>query len=109
MSAGDWRILSDFGQYLIGQAQPINADFSIPIIDLKNEVFALDSTKTSLSLKLFSWAPGKYSRGAIKMHTLFDLRVSIPSLVMIIDGKYYDINILDGLTPVSVAIYLMDK
>ncbi|SHG14523.1 Transposase DDE domain-containing protein [Salegentibacter echinorum] len=85
------------------------ADFPIPDFDLKNEVFALDSTTISLSVKLFSWAPGKYSRGAIKMHTLLDLRGSIPSFVMITDGKYHNSNILDVLVPVTGAIYLMDK
>lgn len=105
----DWRIFADFGQYLIDQVRPMYADFPIPNIDLKNEVFALDSTTISLSLKLFSWAPGKYSRGAIKMHTLLDLRGSIPSFVMITDGKYHDSNILDVLVPVTGAIYLMDK
>lgn len=105
----DWRIFADFGQYLIDQVRPMYADFPIPNIDLKNEVFALDSTTISLSLKLFSWAPGKYSRGAIKMHTLLDLRGSIPSFVMITDGKYHDSNILDVIVPVTGAIYLMDK
>lgn len=105
----DWRIFAEFGQYLIDQVRPMYADFPIPNIDLKNEVFALDSTTISLSLKLFSWAPGKYSRGAIKMHTLLDLRGSIPSFVMITDGKYHDSNILDVIVPVTGAIYLMDK
>ena len=85
------------------------ADSSIPDVDIKNEVFALDSTTVSLSLKLFSWAPGKYSRGAIKIHTLLDLRGSIPSYILITDGKYHDSNVLDVITPEVNAIYVMDK
>jgi hypothetical protein len=78
-------------------------------VDIDNEVFALDSTTISLSLKLFSWAPGKYSRGAVKVHTLLDLRGSIPSFILITDGKYHDSNVLDVFTPIPEAIYIMDK
>ena len=81
----------------------------IPDVDIDNEVFALDSTTISLSLKPFSWAYGKYSRGAVKIHTLLDLRGSIPTYILITDGKYHDSNALDTLTPVSDAIYIMDK
>lgn len=105
----DWRIYADFGQYLMGQVRPMYADCPIPNIDLENEVFALDSTTISLSLKLFCWAPGKYSRGAVKIHTLLDLRGSIPSFILVTDGKYHDSNVLDVLVPVPGAIYLMDK
>jgi len=105
----DWRIYADFGEYLIKLVRPLYADCPIPNVDIDNDVFALDSTTISLSIKLFSWAPGKYSRGAIKVHTLLDLRGSIPSFIFITDGKYHDGNILDEITPMPGAIYLMDK
>ena len=82
---------------------------SIPNVDLDNEIFALDSTTISLSINLFTWAAGKYSRSAVKMHTLLDLRGSIPTFILITDGKYHDSNALDEITPVENAIYLMDK
>jgi hypothetical protein len=105
----DWRIFADYGQYLIDQVRPMYVDFPIPNINLKKEVFALHSTTNSLSLKLFSWALGKYSRGAIKMNTLLDLSVSIPSFIMITDVKYHDSSILYVIVPVTGAIYLIDK
>ncbi len=105
----DWRIFADFGDYLIKTVRPLYANTPIPNIDLENDVFALDSTTISLSIKLFSWAPGKYSRGAIKVHTMLDLRGSIPTFIFITDGKYHDSNILDEIDPVPYAIYLMDK
>jgi hypothetical protein len=71
-------------------------------------IFALDSTIISLSIKLFRWARGKYSSGAIKMHTMLDLRDSIPTFIFIIDGKYHDSNIHE-IIPLPGAIYLMDK
>lgn len=105
----DYRIFEDFGNYLIQQVRPLYANEPIPDVDIDNEIFALDSTTISLSLKLFSWAPGKYSRGAVKIHTLLDLRGSIPSYILITDGKYHDSNVLDVLTPIPDAIYIMDK
>jgi hypothetical protein len=105
----DWRIFADFGEYLIQQVRPLYANSPIPNIDIDNDVFALDSTTISLSIKLFSWAPGKYSRGAIKVHTLLDLRGSIPTFIFISDGKYHDSNILDVIIPLPNSIYLMDK
>jgi hypothetical protein len=105
----DWRIFADFGEYLISTVRPLYANTPIPNVDIKNEVFALDSTTISLSIKLFSWASGKYSRGAIKVHTMLDLRGSIPTFIFISDGKYHDSNVLDEIIPLPDAIYLMDK
>lgn len=105
----DYRIFADFGNFLIQEVRPKYTNESIPNVDIKNEVFALDSTTISLSIKLFSWAPGKYSRGAIKIHTLLDLRGNIPSFILITEGKYHDSNILDVLSPISEAVYVMDK
>jgi hypothetical protein len=105
----DYRIFADFGNYLIQEIRPRYSSEPIAGIDINNEVFALDSTTISLSIKLFSWAPGKYSRGAVKIHTLLDLRGNIPSFIMITDGKYHDSNILDVLNPIADAVYIMDK
>jgi hypothetical protein len=105
----DWRIFADFGEYLIKMVRPLYANSPIPNINIDKDVFALDSTTISLSIKLFKWARGKYSRGAIKVHTLLDLRGSIPSFILISDGKYQDSNVLDIIVPQPEAIYLMDK
>ncbi len=105
----DWRIFAEFGEYLIKTVRPMYANYSVPNVDIDNDIFALDSTTISLSIKLFRWAEGKYSRGAIKVHTLLDLRGSIPTFIYITDGKYHDSNILDVLVPEPEAIYLMDK
>ena len=105
----DWRIFADFGNSLIQLVRPLYTDCSIPNTDLDNEIFALDSTTISVSINLFTWAHGKYSRGAVKMHTLIDLRGSIPEFIFISDGKYHDSNALDVVTFYANAIYLMDK
>jgi len=105
----DWRIFADFGEYLIGLVRPLYADSPIPNVNVDNEVFALDSTTISLSINLFTWAEGKYTRGAVKVHTLPNLRGSIPEFILVTDGKYHDSNALDVIVPQPGAIYLMDK
>ena len=105
----DWRIFADFGDYLIKTVRPLYANTPIPNVDIENDVFALDSTTISLSIKLFGWARGKYSRGAIKVHTMLDLRGNIPTFIFITDGKYNDGNILDEIIPLPNAVYLMDR
>jgi hypothetical protein len=105
----DWQIFADFGNYLIRLVRPLYAKCPIPNVDIDNEVFALDSTTISVSINLCTWAEGKYSRGAVKMHTLIDLRGSIPEFILITDGKYHDSNALDVINFYANAIYLMDK
>lgn len=105
----DWRIFADFGDYLIGLVRPLYMDSPIPNINIDNEIFALDSTTISCSINLLTWAEGKYSKGAVKVHTLIDLRGSIPVFILITDGKYHDSNALDEIIPIPEAIYLMDK
>jgi hypothetical protein len=105
----NWQIFADFGNYLIRLVRPLYADCPIPNVDIDNEVFALDSTTISVSINLFTWASGKYSRGAVKMHTLIDLRGNIPEFILITDGKYHDSNALDVINFFANAIYLMDK
>ena len=105
----DWQIFADFGNYLMRFVRPLYSDCTLPNIDLTNEIFALDSTTISVSINLFSWANGKYSRGAVKMHTAINLRGSIPEFIFITDGKYHDSNALDVILFYANAIYLMDK
>jgi len=105
----DWQIFSDFGSLLIELVRPLYKNSEVPNLTIDNELFALDSTTISCSINLLTWAEGKYSRGAVKMHTLLDLRGSIPSFILVTDGKCHDSNILDQIVPEPDAIYIMDK
>jgi hypothetical protein len=105
----DWRIFADFGSYLISLVRPLYANSPIPDLETDSDVFVLDSTTISVSINLMNWARGKYSRGAVKMHTLLDLRGSIPTFILITDGKYHDVNALDEININPNAIYVMDK
>jgi transposase len=104
----DWRIYADFAQVLISKARTLyaNEDFGI---QLNREVYALDSTTIDLCLSLFPWAKFRKHKAAVKVHTLMDLKGSIPTFIRITDGKVHDVNILDELILESGAIYIMDR
>ena len=104
----DWRIYADFAQVLIHQARDLYRDEDFGV-ELDETVYALDSTTIDLCLAVFPWATFRKRKGAIKLHTLLDLRGSIPSFIWITDGKVHDVNILDELIPEPGAIYLMDR
>ena len=105
----DYRIFQDFGYHLIEQVRPLFAEERTPLIDLDETIFALDSTSISVSINLAAWASGKYSRGAVKMHTLLDLRGNIPTFIHISDGTWHDSNVMDYIKFESNAVYTMDK
>lgn len=105
----DWRIYADFGSYLIGLVEPLYTDNHETLSGIDRDVFVLDSTTISVSIILMDWAHGKYSRGAVKMHTLLNLRGNIPTFIHITDGKYHDVNALDEIEIVAGAVYVMDK
>jgi hypothetical protein len=104
----DWRIYADFAQHLIGIARRLYADDPLAL-DLDETVYALDSTTIDLCLSVFPWAPSRSTKAAVKLHTLLDLRGSIPSFIFISDGKMQDVHILDQLLPEAGAFYVMDR
>ncbi len=104
----DWRIYADFAQSLIGIARRLYAGDPFGV-DLKETVYALDASTIDLCLSVFSWAPFRSTKAAIKLHTLLDLRGNIPSFLHISDGKLHDVNVLDLLLPEPGAFYIMDR
>lgn len=105
----DYRIFEGLGLYLIATVRPMYSNIQLSQITIDNVIYALDSTTISTSIKLATWALGKYSKGAVKMHTLLDLRGGIPANIHITDGKWHDSNELDALTPEPYVFYVMDK
>jgi len=104
----DWRIYADFAQVLIHIARGLYKDDGFGV-ELDNTVYALDSTTIDLCLSLFPWAQFRKQKGAIKLHTLLDLRGNLPSYIQITDGKVHDVNILDDLIPEPGSFYIMDR
>ena len=104
----DWRMYADFAQVLINIARELYKDDEFGV-ELDNTVYALDSTTIDLCLSMFPWAQFRKQKGAIKLHTLLDLRGNLPSYIQITDGKVHDVNILDDLIPEPGSYYIMDR
>jgi len=104
----DWRIYADLAHSLIPVARKLYLDEDFGL-ELDQTVYALDATTIDLCLSLFPWAEFKQTKSAIKLHTLLDLRGSIPTFIHITEGKVHEVNILDDLLPEAGAIYVMDR
>jgi len=104
----NWRIYADFAQVLIKIARELyaNEDFGL---ELKNAVYAFDSTTIDLCLSVFPWAKFRKAKAAVKLHTLLDLRGNIPVVISITNGKIGDVSALDDLIFEAGAIYLLDR
>lgn len=104
----DWRIFQDFGQALIRIAQQLYQDEPFAL-ELDQPLYAFDSTTIDLCLSLFPWAEFRRTKAAVKMHTLIDLRGTIPTYVTVTTGKVHDVRMLDALPVTEDAIYTMDR
>ena len=104
----DWQIYRDFAHVLINIARPLYANDSLGV-DLKATAYVLDSTVIELCQSLFPWAKYQHDCGAVKLHTLIDLRGNIPCWVYVSDGKTHDVNALDRIVPEPGAFYIMDR
>ena len=104
----DFRIYQDFAQVLIKKARQLyaNEDFGIT---LKNTVYALDSTVIDICLSLFPWAQHRRHKSAVKLHTLMDLKGSIPTFIRITGGAVHETTVFRTLVLEPLAIYVMDK
>ena len=104
----DWRIYADLAHALIRTARKLYASDSFAL-ELDNTVYALDATTIDLCLSMFPWANFRRTKGAIKLHTLLDLRSNIPTFIHISDGKLHEVNALDILPLEAGAFYVMDR
>jgi hypothetical protein len=104
----DWRIYHDLAQLLIRRARALYAQEPLGL-ELNETVYALDSTTIDLCLNLFPWARFRRTKGAIKLHTLLDLRGTIPTFISISQGKQADVRVLDELVLEPGSFYVMDR
>src|SRR6185295_15192925 len=107
-SVRDWRIYADFAHLLIQQARALYRDEEFGLA-LQQTVYALDATTIDLCLSLFPWAYFRKRKGAVKLHTLLDLRGNIPTVIIITHGLIHDVHLLDQLTFEPGAFYVMDR
>lgn len=105
----DWRIFADFSHYLIQWAEKLYHDDKDFTIELKNAVYAVDSTTIDLCLSLFPWAKFRKNKGAVKLHTQLNLKTLLPKDIEITDGLCHDVNILDRIIFELNSIYVFDR
>lgn len=104
----DWRIYAELAYLLIAEARCLYSEEQLAV-DLKEAVYALDSTTIDLCMKLFPWAKFRSTKAGIKLHTLLDLKGSIPSFISISAAKKADVRILDEIAFEAGAYYIMDR
>jgi len=104
----DWRIHAEVAQRLIAQARRLYAGDGFGV-ELNSAVYALDSTTIDLCMSLFPWAHFRSAKSAVKMHTLLDLRGSIPAFIRVTTGDTHDVHMLDQIAPEPGAFYVMDR
>ncbi len=104
----DWRIYAELAHSLIATARTLYSKDAF-IEELDETVYALDSTTIDLCLSVFPWAAFRKNKGAIKLHTLLDLKGNIPTFIHISDGKLHDVNALDLISLEPGAFYVMDR
>ena len=105
----DWRIYQDFALMLIDEAKMLYKGDSQLEINIENNVFAIDSSTIDLCLTIYPWAKFRKKKAAVKMHTMLDVKNSIPEFIHISDGKMHDVNILDYITIIPDSFYVMDR
>jgi hypothetical protein len=104
----DWRIHAEVAQRLMVQARRLYARDGFGV-ELDSAVYALDSTTIDLCMSLFPWACFRSTKSAVKMHTLLDLRGSIPAFIRVTTGDSHDVHMLDQIAPEPGAFYVMDR
>jgi hypothetical protein len=105
----DWRIYQDFALLLIEKAKKLYEGDSQLEIDIKNNVFIIDSSTIDLCLSIYPWAKFRKTKAAVKLHTKMDAKTSIPDFIHISDGKMHDVNVLDLITVMADSFYIVDR
>lgn len=105
----DWKIFARFANHLIREALSLYTKDELIYKELDNSLYALDSTTIDLCMSLFPWAKFRKNKSAIKLHTLLDIRTSIPTFIHVTSGKVHDVNILDLISIETSAFYIIDK
>lgn len=106
----DWKIFADYAQVLIRKVRLLNPKtVDLEGLELTNKLYALDSTTIDLCLNIFWWAKFRKHKGAIKLHTLLDIRCQIPCFIYITDGLVHDVKALDLILFEADAFYIMDR
>jgi hypothetical protein len=105
----DWRIFAAFANTLIAEAKILCKNNLDVLPTIKGNVYAIDSSTVDLCLNVFWWAKFRKEKGAIKLHTQFDVKANIPTFIDITEGLIHDVNFLDKIVYEAGAFYIVDK
>ena len=104
----NYRIYEELAKLLMQRARREYAGTDLAI-DIDNAVYALDASTIDLTLSLFPWAKFRKTKGAIKLHTMIDLRGNIPAFLTITDGKVHDVKAAPLIPIEPAGIYVVDR
>jgi hypothetical protein len=105
----DWKIFQEYAYYLIAEARKICLPEDNTQFSFTNSVYAFDSTIIDLCLSVFCWATFRKGKGAVKVHTQYDIRTSIPVFIHITTGSVHDTTAMDELTYEPGSFYIFDR
>ena len=104
----DWRIYAEYAYFLISHARKECFSDNFELV-MQGNVYAFDSTVIDLCLNIFWWAKFRKAKGAVKLHTLFDVKTNIPCFVHVTEASVHDVNVLDELEYEKGSYYVLDK
>lgn len=104
-----YRIYADLAMQLIKEAKQLYLGDDELEVQLKGNVFAIDSTTIDLCLSTFYWATFRSTKGGIKLHTQIDLKTSIPEFILFSNACSHDVNVLDVVSFEANSFYIMDR
>lgn len=105
----DWRIFADFANTLIAEAKILCKNNSDVLSTIKGNVYAIDSSTVDLCLNVFWWAKFRKEKGAVKLHTQFDVKANVPTFIDITNSLNHDVHFLDQIAYEVGAFYIADK
>jgi hypothetical protein len=104
----NYKIFEEFAYVLIEEARRscYKSNFEV---EVDGNVYALDSTTIDLCLSVFWWAEFRKHKGGIKLHTLYDVKTSIPAFLHVSKANIHDVNTMDLISYEPGSFYVMDK
>ncbi len=104
-----WLIYQEFAYHLVEEARKICMPQSDISFSFAQSVYAFDSTTIDLCLSVFCWATFRRAKGAVKLHTQYDIQTSIPVFIDVSAGSVHDVNAMDKISYEPGSFYIFDR
>jgi len=103
-----YRIFEQLAMQMIDRARRARADMIFEV-ETDGNVYAFDSSTISLCLSVFWWATFRKRKGAIKIHTLLDVRTQIPCFMLVTPASVNDIKAMEHIPYEENGFYIFDR